>query len=444
MFKRFFTASRAIAVSFALLILCGAGLLMLPISSISRRFTPFVDALFTAASASCVTGLSVYDTLSYWSVFGKCVILALIQIGGIGCMTVVALIVRKISGKFSMREEGMLMQAVGVINRRDVLSLLQKVVTFTLVAESIGALALCIRWSFSLGFPRALGTALFTSISAFCNAGFDLFGDLGGGSLTYFGADPWTLGIISALIITGGLGFLVWNDLIQCRGRWKKLQFHTKAVLLVTLSLLTLGTAFFYISERNGAFSGMSTPRTILSSFFQSVTTRTAGFYAFEQSSLSAAGVVGSLLLMCIGGSPGSTAGGLKTTTLLVVLLSELATARRKPEITLFRRRIDEDTVRQANALVVIYLSLILLATVLICTVDTAFSFEAIVFEVTSAVATVGLSLGITAELAAISKIVLILLMYIGRIGGLTFVYMLSEKHYHTPISRPVGEILIG
>lgn len=441
---RFFTSSRLIALSFARLILLGGMLLSLPISSANGASTPFIDALFTSASASCVTGLTVRDTLTHWSLFGKVLILLLIQIGGIGCMTVISLMVRLFHGKLATRNETVLMQSVGVLNRKDVLTLFKNVILFTFSAEGVGAVLLSIRWIPQFGFVRGFFTACFTSVSAFCNAGFDLFGDLGIGSLSYHSNDIYTMLVISLLIICGGLGFIVWSDLFVTGLRLKKLQFHTKAVLLVTATLLATGTVFFFFSEQNVAMEGLSLPERWLSSFFQSVTTRTAGFYGFDQSSLSSAGVVGSIILMAIGGSPGSTAGGMKTTTVLVVLLAELSTARKNREIGIFRRRIDNETVRQANSIFVIYLSLIFLACGAICLIDPAFSLGEILFETVSAIATVGLSLGITAELSAASQAIIIGLMYIGRIGGLTFAFVLSEKQYHAPISRPTGQLLIG
>ncbi len=438
------TASRLIALSFLMPILAGTFLLFLPISSRAGEFTPFPDALFTATSATCVTGLSVYDTLSYWSSFGKAVILLLIQLGGIGCMTVVTLILNLLGARVTARDESLLMQSVGIINKRDVLHLVRRVALFTLCFEGAGALLLSFRLCTALGLSRGIVASIFTSVSAFCNAGFDLFGDLGAGSLSYFAADPYVLGVLSFLIVSGGLGFIVWSDLFSCRFRLRRLQFHTKAVLAVTLFLLLFGTAFFLLSEWNAAFADMAIAEKLLASAFQSVTTRTAGFYAFDQGTLSGAGVIGSIVLMCIGGSPGSTAGGMKTTTVLVVLLSELSTVRKNREITLFRRRIDGKTVRQASTVAVIYLSLILFSAALISLLDPSHTLEKILFEATSAVATVGLTMGITAELSTLSHLVLIALMYIGRIGGLTFAFVLAERHTPPPISRPTGQLLIG
>lgn len=441
--KRFFTAPRLIAVSFFLLILFGAGLLSLPISSKSREWTGFVDSLFTATSATCVTGLTVFDTFSYWSIFGQVVIILLIQIGGIGCMTLVSLVVILINGKITARDEKLLMQAAGVLNMSDTFKLVKKIIKFTLITELLGAIALSTQFVQEFGWIRGLYSSVFIAISAFCNAGFDLFGDKAIGSVSYFFDNPTVIITLSLLIFLGGLGFIVWNDVIRNKLKFKKYLLHTKIVLTMTIVLVIGGFTVFFFSEKSYAFAGMSLKERILSAIFQSVSPRTAGFYSVSQASLSQCGMFLTIVLMAIGGSPGSTAGGIKTTTIFVVMVSQFATARKNREITTFRYRINESTVREANSIVTIYLSLIIIATLVMTWIE-SLPIIHVLYEVVSAVATVGLTVGITPGLTTASHLILTALMFIGRIGGLTFAFMLSEKQSHPPISRPAGQILIG
>ena len=454
------TPSRLIAVGFLLVILTGAGLLMLPIAS---RGEPagFLDALFTSTSATCVTGLVVRDTFTDWTVFGQLVILALIQLGGLGFMTIATLFSRLLRRRMSfmtfitltsmllgkrlgLYDRKVLMQSAGNITLDGTATLIRKIIPFTFVFEFAGAALLAIRFIPEFGVLRGIYAAVFHAISAFCNAGFDLMGMRAPfSSLTAYVSDPLVSLTICMLIIIGGLGFLVWRDLVRCRFRWKRLQLHSKLVLTASGILLFGGWLLLLGFEWNASMADLSIPEKLLASFFQAVTPRTAGFNTVDLSKLSDSGNLLTDFLMLIGGSPGSTAGGIKTTTLAVLVLSALASARGRMRVNTFRMSIERETLRQASSILLIYLGMSLTAILAICAIE-PFGLKAVTFEVVSAIATVGLSLGLTPQLSAASRVILILLMYAGRIGGLSFVLLFSERRSEPPLDRPTGKILIG
>lgn len=436
--------AQIIALGYLLVILTGALILMLPICTKGDGHLNFIDALFRATTSTCVTGLVLNDTYTTFSLFGQIIILLLIQIGGIGFMTVISLMGLFIKRKMSISEQKVIMQASGTITLSDTLKMIKKVILATVIFETIGALLLMIRFIPKLGVSEGIYSSIFHSVSAFCNSGIDLMGRFGKfSSLTTFYNDYLVNFTICMLIITGGLGFLVWSDLYNCKFNYKKLQLHTKIVIVSTLILLFVPTVLFYIFERNNALQDMNFFEGLMCSFFQSTTTRTAGFNTIELTSLSDSSILMTIVLMLIGGSPGSTAGGIKTTTFVVLLISIAYTFKKKTNITIGKRQLEDGVQKQASALLLVYLSLIIVSTIIICYVDNQFSLKEVLFETTSAVGTVGLSLGITPNLGFVSKLVIIVLMYMGRIGGITMILLFENKKEEV-LQRPTEKILIG
>ncbi len=438
------TNTQLIVLSFFIVIVAGAVLLTLPVSSKSGDSTPFFHSLFTATSATCVTGLSVYDTYAHWSLFGQIVILLLIQIGGLGFMSIITMFSVFMKRRISLHERRLLMQSAGNVRLSGMIKLLKKIFIGTFSFEALGAVLLAFRLCPEMGFAKGIFSAVFHSVSAFCNAGFDLMGYfVEGSSLSYF-KDDWLVNLtIIALIVVGGLGFFVWDDVLRNRFKFKKYSLHSKIVLSVTVFLLAISFVGFFIFEYNEAFKGMTFPDKILASLFQAVTPRTAGFFTVDLNNLSDSGNVLTIVLMLIGGSPGSTAGGMKTTTIAVVVLGALASARKSKTTEVFKRRLDESLLHQACSILVIYILIVLLCTMIISHIE-SLPLDDIVFEVTSAIGTVGLSKGITASLSVISQSILIILMFAGRVGGLSLLLFFAEKKEPSPVRRPVENILVG
>lgn len=435
--------ARLIALGFFVVILAGAGLLCLPIAY--RGETPgFLNALFTATSATCVTGLVVRDTFTGWTTFGQVVIILLIQLGGLGFMTVFTLISSALGRRLGLYDRKVLMQSAGNMSLSGIGGLIRRIIPFTFVFEGVGALLLAIRLVPEFGWGRGLFFSVFHSISAFCNAGFDLMGVRSPfSSLTAYVNDPVVTLTVSLLIVLGGLGFLVWRDLAVNRFRWSKLQMHTKLVLTTTGVLLLGGWLLFLLFERNASLEGMTFGEKLLASFFETVTPRTAGFNTVDLNAMSESGNLLTNLLMLVGGSPGSTAGGIKTTTVAVLALSVVASSKGYTRVNAFHFSIDRDTLRQASSIVFIYLGMAIAAIAALCALD-PITLKQAMFEVNSAIATVGLTLGITPTLSAASRVILIILMYAGRLGGLSFVLLFSQRRSEPPIDRPAGKLLIG
>lgn len=438
------TYTKVISIGFALLILLGAFLLMLPVSSVSGEWTPFTNALFTSTSATCVTGLIVYDTFSHWSLFGQITIISLIQIGGLGFMTVITMFSFLLKRRIGLRERRLLMESSGSLELKGVIRMIRKILFGTFLSETVGAVLLSLRFIPKMGFLRGAYYAVFHSVSAFCNAGFDLMGRYEPfSSLTLFYDDIIVNLTICGLIIIGGVGFIVWNDIFNFRTKLSKYSLHSKIVLVTTAALLLTGTVLFYVFERDGVLADMPEYKRWIVSFFQSVTLRTAGFNTADFSAISRSTVVIFCILMFVGGSPGSTAGGVKTTTFAVLVLSAVTSARRSNSITVFKKRLEDKTARQASAVVVVYVLTLSAAIMLMCAVE-PFPLASIVFEAVSAMGTVGVTMGITPELSAVSKYTVILLMYAGRIGGLTLMLTLAEKRKQVAVKRPAEQVLIG
>lgn len=442
--KKRLSPVQLITFSFAALVLCGAFLLMLPISSRNGVSVPFINALFTATSASCVTGLVVYDTFAQWTVFGQTVIICLIQIGGIGIITLAMYLMSVLGAKVGMRNMFALQESIGADSTAGTLKMTRFIAYGILLQETVGALLLMPVLIPELGFLRGMLYSFFHSISAFCNAGFDLMSSVGSSSLMKYSANLYFNVVVSLLIVFGGLGFFVWLDLLKNRFRFSKLALHTKIVVVTSL-VLTFGGAFlffilFYNSE---AASGMSVYEKGIAAFFQSVSARTAGFYTVDLSKTGGAAQVLMMVLMLVGGSSGSTAGGIKTTTFAAVVLLVRSIFLGKEDVEVFGRRIDRSIIRTAIAIFVLYLGLALGCGIAISAIDGA-DIIACLFEAFSAVATVGLSLSLTPALSDVSKMIVICLMFIGRVGGLTILFSLTGKKDRSVGRYPAENITVG
>ena len=431
------SAMQSIVLVFLAIILAGAGLLTLPISAKSGETTPFLTALFTATSCTCVTGLSLVDTFTHWSVFGQVVMLVLIQIGGLGFMTIMLLFLFAARRKVGLKERLIIAQSFGVEKLSGIVKLAKKVLIRTLFIEGVGALVLTIRFLFLMPFGRALWCGVFHAVSAFCNAGFDILGDLQtGGSLTAYVADPVVNITLILLILIGGLGFFVWEDLLH-KKHFRDLSVYTKLVLLISSILLLGGAALFAVLEWNNpaTFGTMSAGEKIVAALFQSMTTRTAGFYTVNQGALTDASIAVTEILMFIGGGSGSTAGGAKMVTVAVLLLSVWSTARGRTYTTVMHRNISGEKVRDAVALVVMMFVLSVVSAVVL-SVSGGVGLKDSLYEAVSAIATVGLSTGITPQLGTLSHLILIVLMFFGRVGIMTFSLGFlfadkAEERYH-------------
>lgn len=419
--SRHLSATRIVALVFLIIILTGAVLLNLPVASRNGKSCGFLPALFTATSATCVTGLTRFDTWSQFSGFGQIVIISLIQVGGLGFMSAATLIVFLLRRKVGLKQRMIMAQALSMSDMDAVVILQKWVLIGSFSVEAVGALILTIRFLPDYGFATALKWGVFHSISAFCNAGFDIFGRISpGNSLVPFQSDPVVLLTLSALVVIGGLGFLVWQDVILNRS-FKKMTVYTKLVLLSSGILLLLGTVFIAAIEWNNpdTLGSMSAGDKILNSFFQSVTVRTAGFFSFDQASMSDAAKAVSIFLMFIGGSSGSTAGGVKTVTVIVLFLFLIARARGKGNVCVFKRTIPQSQVLDAMTIAALITILALFGAIFI-TWTSPVSFMDALYETVSALATVGLTAGATGFLSVASQIMIIVFMYFGRVGILT------------------------
>lgn len=438
--KKRLSPFQIIILSFAAVILLGAFILMLPFSSAAGEVTSFSDALFTSTSSVCVTGLIVHDTAAYWSAFGQGVILILIQIGGMGVITA-ALFLMVISGKkINLMHRSTMQGAVSAPNMGGIVKLTLFIMKMIFLTEAVGALAMMPVFCSDFGLGRGIWMAVFHSISAFCNAGFDLMGvEAEFSSITGYSDNLVINTVIMLLIITGGLGFTTWNDIKTNKFRLYKYRMQSKVILCTTGILILLPAVYFFFFE----FQDVEMGERILLSSFQSVTTRTAGFNTAELTAISEAGCFIMILLMVIGGSPGSTAGGMKTTSLAVLFSSMLSVVRHDGYAHLFGRKISEDIIRDAVALLIMYMTLFLAGGIIICRLE-GLPLLTCLFETASAVGTVGLSLGITPGLCTASRIILIALMFFGRAGGLTMVYAVVSNMQKNFGKLPQEKIMIG
>lgn len=438
------TYTQIIVLSFLLVILVGTLLLCLPVSSANGTFTPPLNAMFTATSATCVTGLVVYDTFTHWSLFGQIVIISLIQIGGLGFLVFISMFSVFLKKKIGVYERRLLMQAEGNIRLSGAVVLLKRIVRGTFTFEAVGAVILAFRFCPKMGLAEGIFNAIFHAVSAFCNAGFDLMGKYKQfSSLSTFAEDPVVMITIISLVVIGGIGFLVWSDIVTLKTKVKKYSLHTKIALSTTAILLIGSTLLFLLLEYNGVLKDFSFFDKIINATFLAVSPRTAGFNTVDLSALSSGSEVITDLLMLIGGSPGSTAGGLKTTTFAVLILSTIAAARHDTHPQIFKRRLSDDALSQATAIFTIYVVVSLVAVVIVSTLEKC-DVTTAAFEVISAIGTVGATKGLTPTLCGASKLIIMGLMFGGRVGGLSLMLSLAEKRENIPLDRPSEKILIG
>lgn len=428
-----------IMLSFLLLIAIGTIALMLPVATRSGQGAPFLTALFTTVSAACVTGLTLENTALYWSWFGQLVILLLIQVGGLGVVTMAVAIVMASGRRIDLMQRSTMQEALAAPQLGGIVRILRFILKFTVLVECLGACVLFPVFSRDYGVENGLWMAFFHSISAFCNAGFDLMGNRGGGSLMSYAGDPLVNLTIMGLIVAGGLGFITWADIQLNRQYFSRYRLQTKIILLMTAGLIMVPALLFFFLE----FQDFPEEIRVFQALFQSVTARTAGFNTVDINLLSESGRLLLIVLMLVGGAPGSTAGGIKSTTAFVLLTSALASLRRKRDVTFFSRRIAEETNQQALTIFLMYLMLFVGSSWLISVVD-GFGMLDCMVETASAIGTVGLSFGLTERLSAFSQVLLILLMYFGRVGALTMIYALNKRSIPVTGRMPQEKITVG
>lgn len=438
-----FTPVRILAIGFGVIILSGAMLLTLPIASALGEKTPFIDALFMSASAVCVTGLTTLDTGVYWSYFGKTVIILLIQIGGLGFMSFATLIAVMLGKKITLRERLVMQEAMSSFGLQGLIKLARYIIIFTFVIEGIGATLLATRFIPEFGFKKGVYYSIFHAIAAFCNSGVDLLGDFK--SLMPYYDDITIILTISALIIVGGLGFPVWHE-IYVNKRLKRMSLHSKVALLTTVTLIVLGTILIFLFEYNnlGTMGSMNIKDKLLSSFFSSVSLRTAGYSSISVRDMTMAGIFLTTILMFIGGSPGSTAGGIKTTTLATILFTIVSFIKGKDDTEIFKKRVAKDSVHKAFIVSILGFILVTVVTMILSLTEKGVSFQYLLYEATSAFGTTGLTLGLTTELSFIGKCIILITMYLGRLGPIMVVLSVARNTKANPIKYPEDKILIG
>lgn len=436
--------AQVLVLGFAAVIFVGGLLLNLPISSVDGNSVGFVNAIFTATSAVCVTGLAVVDTGTHWTLFGKIIIMLLIQIGGLGFMTMTTTIAFVMGRKISLKSRLIMQEAYNQSTVAGIVRLTQYVLFVTLAIEGIAALILMTRFIPMYGWANGIFYGIFHSVSAFCNAGFDLVG--GFRSLMPFVSDPVINFTIMFLIISGGLGFAVITEIINIR-KFSKFSLHAKVVISMTILLILLGFISILLLEYNNpdTLGPLSWPQKLLAALFQSVTPRTAGFNTVDMAKYSISAQLMTIILMFIGGSPGSTAGGIKTTTFGVIISQVVSVIVGKESPQVFKKRIPMDVINKALALFSVAMFLVLLVTMLLSITETGHSFMELIFETTSAFATVGLTLGITTSLTVPGKLIIAFTMFAGRLGPLTLIMAIAARQgKRVKYKYPEGKILVG
>lgn len=438
--KKRLTSFRIIILGFIGLILLGSVLLMLPVSARSHTVTPFSQALFTSVSAACVTGLVVQDTATHWSVFGQAVILVLIQIGGLGVVTMMASIAMLSGKRLSLSQRSTMQNAISAPMLGGIVRLTKFVVKGTVIIELSGAVLMMPVFIKDYG-AKGIWMSFFHSVSAFCNAGFDIMGtpDSKFQSMTSYASNPLINAVIMLLIIIGGISFITWTDVAKYKLKIKRYKLQTKLILLTSALLIIIPAVLFFISD----FKALPVGERILGSLFQSVTTRTAGFNTEDLTSMTATGQAVSIVLMLIGGSPGSTAGGMKTTTFAVLIANAVASFRRKDDPEIFGRRIGAAAVRTASTLLLMYITLCFTGAAIISAAE-GLPLKLSVFEAASALGTVGLTLGITPQLGQLSQCVLMTLMFLGRVGGLTVIFAAISTSSKKLSRLPQENVTVG
>lgn len=437
---RHITSFQIIILGFFSVIMIGSFLLMLPVATLDGKGATFSDALFTATSAVCVTGLIVQDTATYWTAFGQGILLMLIQIGGMGVVTVAVAVVTISGRKIGLMQRSVMQEAISAPQVGGIVRMTKFILKTTVLIELSGALLLMPVFCKDFGIGKGIWYSIFHSISAFCNAGFDLIGIREPySSLTSYARNPLVNGTIMALIVIGGIGFLTWADMKSNKWHWKKYRMQSKVILSVTAGLILIPAVYFFFCE----FAGMQPGERIWLSLFQSVTARTAGFNTADLTLLSQTGQMMMIILMLIGGSPGSTAGGMKTTTAAVMCSNALSVFQKKESAHFFGRRVPDEAIRLAATVFIMYVTLFLGGGMVISFVEEIPLVEAL-FETGSAVGTVGLSLGLTPTLGGISKAILIVLMFFGRVGGLTLIFAAMSERRVTMSKLPQEKITVG
>ncbi len=442
-FRKRINTARRIAGGFALLILAGALLLMLPVSSRTGEVTPFLTALFTSTSATCVTGLTLVDTGTYFSVFGQAVLLCLIQVGGLGFMTILCFVYILSKKQIGLRNRMLIAQTMGVDSLEGVVALAKQVLGTTLACEAFGAIILAARFAPRFGILKGIWFGIFHSVSAFCNAGFDIIGD--GASMLSYRHDPVVLTTLALLIIIGGLGFIVWNEIFK-KKPWRKFSMYSRVVITATIFLIVFGAAVYFVLEYNNpaTIGGDSVGEKILAAFFQSVTTRTAGFDAISQSNMTEQSKLWSIVLMMIGGASGSTAGGVKVGTVTLVFVSLFAVLRSRKDIVILNRRVGHSSIIHAMALLVLWLALTAVGAAIVSLAENMSVIDS-AYEVASAYSTVGLSVGISSGASLLTKLLLIVYMFFGRVGIMTIsVVFIARASKAQDIRYPEGDFLVG
>lgn len=445
--QRFYAVSftRVVAAGYLVLLLLGTFLLMLPVSAKTGEWTSFPDALTTATSASCVTGLIVFDTFSHWSLFGQTVLLCLIQMGGLGYMTLITVFSLLIGRKIGLRERGLLKESTNSLYLGGLVGLTKKIAVGTLMFEFIGAVILTWRFCGVFSFKRAVYYGIFHSVSAFCNAGFDLMGVLEPyGSVTHFSSDPVVLLTLSALIIVGGIGFVVWQDISENKFRFRKYKLHSKIVIVTSLFLVLSGFVMIFAFEYDNVLSGMNIFEKAVNAFFTSASIRTAGFNSVSIADMTPGSYLLHIIYMLIGGSPGSTAGGLKTTTIAVLIIAAWSGIRDSENVNVFGRRLGNDIIRKALTVAVIYATLVFVSAVIIGFANPELTLEEILFEVSSAIGTVGLSCGVMSKTDMTGQMILTLLMYCGRVGSMSFAMIFTQSKTPSKVLLPEEKIIVG
>lgn len=434
------TTFQIITMGFAVIIIFGSFLLMMPVSSSAGEKTPFIDALFTSTSAVCVTGLVIYDTAEYWSMFGQLVIMILIQIGGMGVITVAAFLFILSGQRIGLMHRSTMQEALSAPKVGGIVRLAGFIIKAAIGIELIGALAMLPVFSGELGIEKGLWYSIFHSISAFCNAGFDLMGVYSPfSSLTAYKTNPVINISVIALIIAGGIGFLTWDDIRENRCRIRKYRLQSRVILCVTAVLIIVPFFYFFFCE----FNNESSEERIWYSLFQSVTPRTAGFNTKNLTDMTQTGQVITIILMICGGSPGSTAGGIKTTTVAVLIAAVTSTFKKREEVHILNRTISDETVKYALTIFILYILSFTAGGILISNIENV-QMMAGIFEAVSAVCTTGLSLGITPGIKTASKLILMVLMFIGRVGGLTLVFAAMSGGQRVQSRLPKEKITVG
>lgn len=441
--KKKLSEVRILALGFLIIILLGGVILSLPISSKNGTYTSLVDSIFTATSAVCVTGLITVDTGTHWNTFGHCIIIVLIELGGLGFMSVTTFIAMLLGKKITLRDRLIMQEAMNALDIQGLVKMMKYIVILTFSVQSIGAFLLSFVFIPQFGIGKGIFYSIFHSISAFCNAGFDLFGNFT--SLTSYYNNYYLIIVISLLIVIGGLGFSVIAELLNFK-HIRKFSIHTKLVLYVTVSLIVLGALLIFgVEYRNEATLGsLNFGEKVLNSVFASITPRTAGFNSISTGDMTMSGKLVTIILMFIGGSPGSTAGGLKTTTFAILILTAVSVLNGREDTEAFGRRFSKESVYKAFTLFVLAMAIVLGVTMILSIAEPTQQFIDLLYEASSAIGTAGITTGVTQEIGTLSKFVIMLAMYFGRLGPITVFLALMKKDKKAGIRYPEAKILIG